>query len=310
MIPEQHPDPFEDVLRQGVQRAIQLASGAVTAAQVYLFHRNTQARAVDERDDRARRALHAQMHAEQEAGRAGWAPALDAAWLREATLFQVARAWSAAMPYSDRAVPWYEPAAATAMRKCEERLRDLHPYAIARYDRLRAEGLEPAEAMQRAAPLFARPARAQDPPYTTRPIVTAGDGLDADGAEAAAGPLAGGPGEVPSAGLFNAEQDRAATAERMRAVDLGAATDLTATPGADERAMNLAAAQDAATAASVAAARARRVGRPGRPWERDFPMPIRDVLAAVSWGTRVLTPRAAASPAAAQRVGRNRSPRQ
>jgi hypothetical protein len=309
MIPEQHPDPFEDVLRQGVQRAIQLASGAVTAAQVYLFHRNTQARAVDERDDRARRALHTQMRAEQQAGRAGWAPALDPAWLREATLFQVARAWSAAMPYSDRAVPWYEPAAATAMRKCEERLRDLHPYGMARYDRLRAEGLGPAEAMQEAAPLFARPPRAHDPPYVTRPMVAAGDGLDADRAEAAAGPLTGRPGDLPDAGLVITEQERAATAERVRAADLDATTDLTATSRMDERTVNLAAAQDAAAAASAAAARARRVGRPGRPWERDFPMPIRDVLAAFGRGTRVLAPSPAVSPAAAQRVGRNRSPR-
>ena len=97
MMPDQHPDPFGDALQQGIQRAIQLASGAVTAAQVYLFHRNTQARAVDERDDRARRALQAQIRAEQQAGRAGWAPALDPAWLREATLVQVARAWSAAI---------------------------------------------------------------------------------------------------------------------------------------------------------------------------------------------------------------------
>jgi hypothetical protein len=309
MIPEQHPDPFEDVLRQGVQRAIQLASGAVTAAQVYLFHRNTQARAVDEHDDRARRALYAQMRAEQQAGRAGWAPALDPAWLREATLFQVARAWSAAMPYSDRAVPWYEPAAATAMRKCEERLRDLHPYAMARYDRLCAEGLGPAEAMQQAAPLFARLPQAHDPPYTSRPMVAAGDGPDVDRAEAAAGPLAGGPGDLPNAGLVIAEQDRAATAERVRAADLDAATDLTATPSVDERTMNLAAAHDAAAAASAAAARGRWIGRPGRPWERDFPMPIRDVLAAVSRGTRVLAPRPAAS-SAAQRVGRSQGPRQ
>ena len=169
------PTPSRDALQQGVQRAIQLASGAVTAAQVYLFHRNTQARAVDERDDRARRALHAQMRAEQQAGRAGWAPALDPAWLREATLLQVARAWSAAVPYSDRAVPWYEPAAATALRKCEERLRDLHPYAMARYDRLRADGLGPAEAMQEAAPLFARPPRAHDSSSTPRPMVTVGE---------------------------------------------------------------------------------------------------------------------------------------
>jgi hypothetical protein len=307
VIPEQHPDPFEDVLRQGVQRAIQLASAAVTAAQVYLFHRNTQTRTVDERDDRARRALHAQIRAEQQAGRAGWAPALDPAWLREATLFQVARAWSAAVPYSDRAVPWYEPAAATAMRKCEERLRDLHPYSMARYDRLRAEGIGPAEAMQQAAPLFARPPRAHDPPYTTRPMVVARDGLDVDRAEATAGPSTGGPGDLPNAGLVVAEQDRAATAEWVRVADLDAATDLTATRRMDEGTVNLVAAQDAT--ASAVTARARRVGRPGRPWEHDFPMPIRDVLAAISRGTRVLAPRTAASPAA-PRVGRNRGPRQ
>jgi hypothetical protein len=309
MMPDNHPDPFGDALQQGVQRAIQLGSGAVSAAQMYLFHRNAQARAVGERDDRARRALHAQIRAEQQAGRAGWAPALDPAWLREATLLQVARAWSAAVPYSDRAVPWYEPAAATAVRKCEERLRDLHPYAMARYDRLRADGLGPAEAMQEAAPLFARPPRAHDPSSTPRPMVTAGDGLDVGQAEAGAGPWPGGPGDLPGAGLVIAEQDRAAAAERVRAADLDTATDLTATPRMDERTTNLVAARDAAATASAAAARARRAARPARPWERDFPMPIRDVLAAVSRGTRVLAPRAAASHAAAQRVGQARSPR-
>jgi hypothetical protein len=309
MIPEQHPDPFEDVLRQGVQRAIQLASGAVTAGQVYLFHRNTQTRAVDERDDRARRALHAQMRAEQQAGRAGWAPALDPAWLREATLSQVARAWSAAVPYSDRAVPWYEPAAATAMRKCEEKLRDLHPYAMGRFDRLRADGLGPAEAMQQAAPLFARPPRARDSSSTPRPMLTAGDELGVNRAEAGAGPWTGGPDDAPDAGPVIAEQDRAATAERARATDLDAATDLTATPGMDERTVNLVAAQDATATASAAAARARRHSHPGRPWERDFPIPIRDVLAMVSRGAHAVAPRTAASPAA-QRTGRTQSPRQ
>ena len=309
MIPEQHPDPFEDVLRQGVQRAIQLASAAVTAAQVYLFHRNTQARAVDERDDHARRALHAQMRAGQQAGRAGWAPALDPAWLREATLLQVARAWSAAVPYSDRGVPWYEPAAASAMRKCEERLRDLHPYAMGRYDRLRADGLGPAEAMQEAAPLFARAPRARDSSSTPRPMLTVGAELGVNRAEAGAGPWTGEPGDAPSAGLVVAEQDRAATAERGRAADLDAATNLTATPGMDERTVNLAAAQDATATASAAAARSRQHSHPGRPWEHDFPMPIRDVLAMVSRGAHAVAPRTAASPAA-RRVGRTRNPRQ
>ena len=58
------------------------------------------------------------------------------------------------------------------MRKAEERLRDLHPYAMARYDRLRGDGIGPAEAMREAAPLFARPARAHDAPYTPRPVLT------------------------------------------------------------------------------------------------------------------------------------------
>src|SRR6266516_203953 len=309
MMPDQHPDPFGDALQQGVQRAIQLASGAVTAAQVYLFHQSTQARAVDERDDRARRVLQAQIRAEQQAGRAGWAPALDPAWLREATLLQVAGAWSAAVPYSDRTVPWYEPAAATALRKCEERLRELHPYAMARYDRLRAEGLGPAEAMQEAAPLFARPAHAHDASAAPRPMVTVGEGLGEGLAEAGHGPPPGGSGDLPGAGLVIAEQDRAATAERVRAADLDATTDLTATPGTDERTMNLVAAGDAAATGSAAAARARSSARIGRPWEHDFPMPIRDVLAAVSRGTRLLAPRTAAAPTATQRASRTRSPR-
>ena len=309
MSAETHPDPFQDAMGHGLQRTVQIVSCAVTAAQVYVYQQRTQARVAAERDERARRALTAQMRADREAARAGWAPALDPDWLRQADLIQTARTWGAAMPYADRAVPWYEPAAATAMRKCEERLRDLHPYGMARYDRLRADGLGPAEAMQQAAPVFARPPQAHDPPYTTRPMVAARDGLDVDRAEAAAGPLTAGPGDLPDAELLIAEQDRAATAERVRAADLNATTDLTATPRMDERTVNLAAAQGATATASAATASARRVGRPGRPWERDFPMPIHEVLAAVSRGTRVLAAGTAAPSAAARRAGRNRSPR-
>ena len=82
------------------------------------------------------------------------------------------------MPYADRGVPWYEPAAATAMRKCEDRLRHLHPYAMARYDRLRADGTGPAEAMREAAPLFARPSRVYDASSMPRPALSTGYGAD------------------------------------------------------------------------------------------------------------------------------------
>lgn len=55
--------------------------------------------------------------------------------------------------------------AAAALRKSEERLRTLHPYAMARYDRLREEGASPIDAMREAAPLFVRApyARPGDP---------------------------------------------------------------------------------------------------------------------------------------------------
>jgi hypothetical protein len=305
---EPHPDPLGEAMQHGIQRAVQIASAIVTGAQVYVYHKKTQARTVAKRNDQARRALNAQARAEQQAHRAQWAPALDPAWLREADLLQAARAWSAAMPYADRAVPWYEPAAATAMRKCEERLRELHPYAMAYYDRLRADGLAPAEAMQQAAPLFARPSRAHDGSSTSpRHALYPGKG---EAWSAGSAPTAGGPGD-PSAGQATAERERAATAEQVRAADLDAATDLKATPGKDESTENLVDAGEAEATASAAAARAAsiRPGRSSRPWERDFPLPIRDVVAAASRSRAPASSPSAASQAPSRRVPKAPGPR-
>jgi hypothetical protein len=215
-ISSDHPDPFRDAMQEMVYRAVQVGSFAVTGAQVYAYHRRAQARTAAEQDHRARRALNAQIRAEKDADRAGWAPALDPSWLREATIVDAAQAWGAAMPYADRAMPWHEPAAATAMTRCEERLRDLHPYAMARYDRLRSDGLGPAEAMREAAPLFARHPRAWEGSAVPRQML-----------EAAVRPAA----------------------------------DQTAQPAA---------------ASPAPAGRSRSV----RPCDEDFPLPIRDVLAA------------------------------
>ncbi|WP_433214846.1 hypothetical protein [Microtetraspora malaysiensis] len=49
-----------------------------------------------------------------------------------------------------------DPAAERARLRCEQRMRELHPYGMNRYDRLRTEGLGPVEAMRKAAPFFAR----------------------------------------------------------------------------------------------------------------------------------------------------------
>ena len=66
------------------------------------------------------------------------------------------------------------------MRKSEDRLRVLHPHAMARYDRLRADGMSPLDAMRDTAPLFSRsPAVRVGDPGPARPVLTASPGQDA-----------------------------------------------------------------------------------------------------------------------------------
>ncbi len=305
----------------GLQRAVQVASCAVTAAQVYLHQQRTQAMAAAERDERARRALAAQIRADREAARAGWAPALDPDWLRQADLFQAARTWGAAMPYADRSMPWYEPAAATAMRKSEERLRDLHPHAMARYDRLRSDGMGPAEAMRETAPLFARPPRAHDTPYMPRQVLDAGNSENLTWAAADPAP---GPGESSSLDFAGAQERRGrqivtalqARARTQRRGPLGEAEQRTVletitnlptevidrvvrpdSPTGTNRSQD---SSPAANTSTVDAATA-HADRTARPWEHDFPIPIRTVMA-----TAVPAPERPPSPAQRSRGDRPR----
>ena len=221
MEPANHPDPFQDALSHGLHRALQVASSVITGAQVYVYLKRTQARAVAERDERARRALAAQIRADRDAARSGWAPALDPGWLRRADLFQTAQAWGTAMPYADRTMPWYEPAAATAMRKCEERLRLLHPYAMARYDRLRGEGMGPADAMREAAPLFGQPSHARDGEYTDRLVLDAGNDENLTWTATAPQPGPAGPGGLAPATAQEQRGRQIVEALQARARDAG-----------------------------------------------------------------------------------------
>ena len=106
----------------------------------------------------------------------------------QADLLQAARAWSAAAPYAEA-----DPEAADAVRTCEQRLRALHPYAMAWYDRLRGEGATPLDAMREALPLFDRAPHARPgDAVAERPGLAAPDGpgmaswySDADDADVA-----------------------------------------------------------------------------------------------------------------------------
>ncbi len=68
------------------------------------------------------------------------------------------------------------------MRQSEERLRTLHPFAMARYDRLRSQGAGSLDAMREAAPLFGLHPHAR--PAPTRPALA----IDAAVADAAPEP--------------------------------------------------------------------------------------------------------------------------
>lgn len=153
-----YPEPFGEAASYSSQRATQLVSLVAAAAEVRMRLNAARSARQATQDRQAQRQLEEQEHAARANARAGWAPAHDARWLAQADLLQTARAWGAAVPWADT-----DPVAEAAMRKSEERLRTLHPFAMARYDRLRADGAEPLDAMREAAPLFgyhpdARPA--------------------------------------------------------------------------------------------------------------------------------------------------------
>lgn len=127
-----YPDPYTEATNHTAQRGMQIVALLVAVRRFHVV-----------RNDRRKRE-------ETSAIQTGGAPAHDPGWLVSANLSQTVRAWRAALPFADA-----DPAAASAVRLCEDRLRTLHPYAMARYDRLRDDGMPSAEAMTEVAALFA-----------------------------------------------------------------------------------------------------------------------------------------------------------
>ncbi len=209
-----HPDPFGEGFSHASQKAAQFISMAGAAYEIAARRKAIRAARDAARTEQQRRALQEQERAARADVRARWAPAHDARWLAQADLLQVGGVWGAAAPYADT-----DPEAASALRKAEGRLRVLHPYAMARYDRLRVEGADPLEAMPEAVYLFTREPHARPgQPATTRPGIeagTPGTGSWPDAAEAA---RAGAPQPGPRPDLYqDAEQRGRQIAERLQA---------------------------------------------------------------------------------------------
>jgi hypothetical protein len=136
MEPGSYSDPIGEAVSHSAQRAAQLVSISVAAAQGYAIFRSRQAAIRAAEDEQERRALRDQERRNYQQARLGWAPALDPRWLAQTDLVQAARTWGAATAYSDTDIR-----AANAMMAAENRLRALHPYAMARYDRLRGRAV-------------------------------------------------------------------------------------------------------------------------------------------------------------------------
>jgi hypothetical protein len=192
-----YPDPIREALGHGMTRVIQVASSVVTGAQALVYLSRDHAIARRQTGDAALLAAAGQQRAEQATARSGLAASRDPGWLNDANLNRTIQAWAAVMPYADPSLPWHHQSAATAMRQAEERLRVLHPTAMARYEQLRFEGADPAHAMIQAVPLFGHPpgprSTSLTPPqrfFTTSSTITPNrpGPVQADGAAVTAAP--------------------------------------------------------------------------------------------------------------------------
>jgi hypothetical protein len=265
VIPESHPDPFADAAQDAARDAAQIGSIVFAMGRMavqYTRHRSEQ----------DRRAAEEQKAADLAAARAWWAPGNDRDWLRNAGLVDTATVWSAAVPHAG-----FDDSALSSVQNCERRLRDLHPYAMSRYDRLRADGLGPAEAMAEAVPLFARPRHAYEQPTSPRAALAPAD--ETEPAWALSG--------------FDPSEDEE-IAERQLRRGRWIVDGLQGRAWQDGR-PSLTEAEQRAALESMTTLPAEIIPRVDRspevvaktePWKQDFPIPITDVLAAVQAGTR------------------------
>jgi hypothetical protein len=149
MEPGHHINPLEEALSHGSRRVAEFASLTGAMAQVVLQRRALYNAKTAASHQAATRILDEQERLIHQQARLSWAPAHDPHWLGKADLPEAGRAWGSAASQADA-----DPAAASAMRKSEDRLRSLHPYAMAHYDRLRADGMSPLDAMHKATIFF------------------------------------------------------------------------------------------------------------------------------------------------------------
>ena len=143
----------EDPVGHATSKIVQYVSLATMAAEALAQRAQQRAAAAAATDNKATAALRAKQTAARNAARLQWQPMLDPRRGTGASLSDAGLAWAASQAWRD-----LDPEAAIASDRALERMRELRPDVMARFDRLTTGGLDQVEAMRRVAPFLDRPA--------------------------------------------------------------------------------------------------------------------------------------------------------
>jgi len=162
-------DHAEDPLAAAGAKVAGYVSVAVVVAEAAAQIAAARARDRAVTDERQAAALRAQHQADYARARMGWAPFLDPKLRAQAGVREAGLAWAQAQQWRP------DPEAERVSGLAEDRLRTLRPDVMERYDRLRAEGADPIEAMRQVADAFDGPTVRTGQPAPARAALTERD---------------------------------------------------------------------------------------------------------------------------------------
>lgn len=143
----------EDPVGHASSKIVQYVSLATMAAEALAQRAQQRAATAAATDERATAALRAQQTGARNAARLQWQPVLGPRRGTDLSLADAGLAWAASQAWRD-----VDPEAAMAGDRALERMRELRPDVMVRFDRLTSDGVDQVEAMRRVAPFFDRPA--------------------------------------------------------------------------------------------------------------------------------------------------------
>ena len=142
----------EDPAGQASTKVVQYVSLVTMAAEAIAQVRQQRAAVAATADLQAAGAARAQHEAAHASARLRWAPVLNPERRSGLDVTGTGLAWAAAQAWRP-----FDPEAELATERAQDRLRQLRPDVMERFDRLRCDGVDPVEAMRRVAPFFDRP---------------------------------------------------------------------------------------------------------------------------------------------------------